>query len=466
VILYYLLLVMTRFHSDPRVSASLFATPILLVTPVKVVGLFAVLTALLFPPPAGAAPRLRTTQGVLFVLFAGLPVLETLASGLPTPSSSISSLVSFVFLMVATRRLVRTEERMFKTVRVMVLASALASLWIYKQYFLQHLDRPGGLEQDPNYEALTLVIGIPLAIWMARREISRAWRLIGAGCAGLVGIGVVLTESRAGLIALAVMGLLSLVFGRRRLPILALLGAAAILVAEFAPASLSGRFRSIRISGAPTNGDDASARIHFELFKAGISMIASKPITGVGLSQFKSVAPEYNPNILRLTGQSYIAHDTYIQIAAEGGLPAFALFLALMGLAMVNCSAVRRHGVGALADLGLAMQLGLVAYGIAAASVTAEYVSTLWLIIFLSPNLRDLSAAGAAQERYLGSAPSGGETPAALRIAAGGTQNCPSTLHMPGKQARTAQTADRSHSAEHLTAFCARGSVPMEKEVY
>ena len=391
--LYYLLLVMTRFHFDPRVGKALLDTGVVLVTPVKIVGLLTVLAALFGSRPVAAALRHKSPQSLLFVFFAALPVYDTLALGLPIPSTSISSLISFGFLMVATRLLVTTDERMIKVVRVTILASALASLWIYKQHFVQHLDRPPGLEQDPNYEALTLVTGIPLAIWMARHEIGRWWRVTGVGSAGLMALGVVLTESRGGLIALGVLGFLMLAFAGRKIATLALLAAAAILVVEFAPAGLSGRFYSIKISGKPTNGDEESTRIHFELLKAGISMISSHPLLGVGLDRFKSVAPDYNSNIYLISGQSFIAHNTYIQIAAEGGLPALAMFVALICLAAANCSVARRSADTTLADLGLAMQLGLVAYGIAAISVSAEYVSSFWLIVFLSQNLRDISLA-------------------------------------------------------------------------
>ncbi len=392
-ILYYILLVMTRFHFDPRVGKAFFDAGIVLVTPVKIVGLLTVLLALILPAPADAAPRLSSLQSVLFLLLATFPVLVTLAFRLPMPSMSISSLISFAFLMVATHLLVRTEDRMRKTVRVMILASALASLWLFKAHFLQHVDRPGGLEQDPNYEALTLVTGIPLAIWMVYHEVNHWWCYIGAGCAGLMGLGVVITESRAGLIALAVTAIITLVLARRKILTLALLAVIAIAVIGLAPSGLLDRFHGISISGTPANGDEESTRIHYELLKAGLSMIASHPLFGVGLDQFKSVAPDYNPNLNVIAGRSFIAHDTYIQVAAEGGLPTLALFLALIGLALLNCSATRRSTNPALADLGFAMQLGLLAYGVAAASVTAEYVITLWLIIFLSQNLREICTA-------------------------------------------------------------------------
>jgi hypothetical protein len=62
-----------------------------------------------------------------------------------------------------------------------------------------------------------------------------------------------------------------------------------------------------------------------------------------------------------------------------------------------NCRAARRSGNDKLADLGMAMQLGLIAFSVAAVSVTAEYVVTLWLIIFMSQNLREIAAGVAAE---------------------------------------------------------------------
>ena len=72
--------------------------------------------------------------------------------------------------------------------------SAFASLWVYKEHFLQHSTNPAGLEQDSNYEALTLVTGIPLATWLAGNEIGTLWRRLGLVCAMLMGVAVVLTN--------------------------------------------------------------------------------------------------------------------------------------------------------------------------------------------------------------------------------------------------------------------------------
>lgn len=390
--IYYLLLIMSRFHSDPRVGAELFDAGIVFVTPVKVVGLFAVLAAMLLTPAHNAAPRRANLLPLFFVAFAALPIILTLALGVPTPSASISSLISYGLLLVATRLLVTTDERALKVIRVMVMASALGSLWVFRQHFMQDLDRPGGIEQDPNYEALTLVMGIPLAIWLIRHELGKWWRREAVVSLVLMTFATLLTQSRGGLIALGVLGIAAVFYSRRKILTLTLLAAATAILVLLAPAGLNSRFQSIRISGMPSNGDESATRTRVELVVAGMNMIRSHPFLGIGLDNFKSVSNEYNPALAAVADADHIAHNTYIQIAAEGGLPTLTIFLALLVLAVVNCRAVRRSSDAMLADLAIAMQLSLLAFIIGAGAVTAEYVVTFWLIIFISQNLREIVA--------------------------------------------------------------------------
>ena len=396
-ILYYLLLFFTRFHSDPRVGMTLFNAGFVQVTPVKVLGLFTVFAALVAVRPVDAVPYLKNSLGLIFFAFSAHQILELLVFKPPIPSDSISSLVSIGLLLVATRALISTEERMRKAVRMMILVSACASLWLYKQHFLQHIARVEGLEGDSNYEALTLVTGIPLAVWMVRYETGIWWKRIGAICAGLMAGGVLLSQSRAGLIATVVMGLAAVVVSRRKMLTFGLLVIALALGVIIAPAGVTNRFHSIKFEGAATNGDEDSTRAHFELLKAGLAMIESNPLTGVGLGQFRDLAPDYNRELLQVAGRRYIAHNTYIQIAAETGLPVLFLFLALVATAITNCQCVRRSTNAPLARMAAAIQVGLIGYSVAAASVTAEYVTTFWILVFLSQNLREVASCSAAR---------------------------------------------------------------------
>jgi hypothetical protein len=390
---YYLLILMARFHSDPRFGVPLFHIGPILATPVKFAGLFAVLAALLGAPPHAGALRRPNGLAPVFLIFATLPVLTSLAFGLPIPNDPISSFISFGFLFVCTRLLITTEDRLVRSVRVIVLATTLGSLWLYKQHFLSHVSRPDGIEGDCNYEALTLVMDLPLAVWMAAHEQRSIWRRIGIASTVVIGIAIVLTQSRAGLIALAAAGLTTVLYSRRKRFAFAMVSAAVLLLVTLAPSSLFARFHNIALSGAAQNGDEVSTRTHFELVKAGLNMIESHPIFGIGLDQFKTVAPQYNSNLFQVAGRSYIAHNTYVQIGAECGLPALVCFLLLLIQAMRNCRMTRRLSIPGISDLALAMQVSLIGFCIAGVSVTAEYVTALWILIVLSQNLREIALA-------------------------------------------------------------------------
>jgi len=388
--LYYLLLAITPFHADPRVGMVLFEAGIAIVTPAKLVGLLAVVGALAASPEANAAPRLRSSIPILFIPFALIPVIATLVSGLPTPTATISQLLSAVLLFIATRKLVRTSECLFKVVRILVMAFAFSSLWVYKQHFIQHAEAAWGVEGETNYEALMLLVSIPMAFWMGRHGTSQRLRMIGFAAGLLLCGAVVLTESRAGIMAGGVMGLLAALQSRHKLRNLLLVGLAAFILMNFGPAGLTSRFKSIKFAGQATNGAEESTRIHVELAKAGMRMMEVHPLLGVGLDQFKPNAPKYNPEISRISKRTWLAHDTFVQMGAECGIPVLLLFVAMLGVALRNFRAARRASNPALAELGVALSLGLIGISIAAFSITVELLP-FWLFTFLSPSFREIS---------------------------------------------------------------------------
>jgi O-antigen ligase len=390
--LLYILLFVTPFHYDPRLGRSLFDAGVVIVTPIKILGLLAAVVALVATPPKDASPRLRTSLIALFLLFAIVPVVVTLVYGLPMPVGEISQLLSSAFLFVAMIPMVRTEERMVKVVRTLVMGFAFGSLWVYKAHFMGHEQRASGLEGDGNYDALMLLLSLPLAFWMVRYEESWWSRRIGLICGLLFAFAIVLTESRGGIIAGGAMGLFAAVRTRRKILGMMLFAAAAFVLFSFRPSGLLERFASIELVGRPVNGAAESSRIHFELLKAGLRMIGAHPVFGVGLERFKAVVPEYDPEILKLSGHSWIAHDTFVQVGAEAGIPALLLFLTMLGIAFRNFGLAQRSSNDRLAALGFAMTTSLLGISIDGLSFSAEFLPFCILIV-LSQSLREIAHA-------------------------------------------------------------------------
>ena len=92
---------------------------------------------------------------------------------------------------------------------------------------------------------------------------------------------------------------------------------------------------------------------------------------------------------MSLEGHPHIAHDTYVQLGAEGGIPTLALYLAILGLTLATCrSAQKTPGVpDDFAALALAFQIGLIGIMVAEIFLTAQYIKEVWVFISLTPNL-------------------------------------------------------------------------------
>jgi len=96
-------------------------------------------------------------------------------------------------------------------------------------------------------------------------------------------------------------------------------GVLAIAIA-LAPATLTGRFYSVVNLKDPTSSDRIS------MLKAGVRIVGEHPLTGVGLDVIKRIYPEYRDRDAVEKNQPHL-HNVPMQIAAERGLPALAVWL-------------------------------------------------------------------------------------------------------------------------------------------
>jgi O-antigen ligase len=86
----------------------------------------------------------------------------------------------------------------------------------------------------------------------------------------------------------------------------------------------------------------ASARERFEILKTGLDIAASHPLLGVGIGCYRQANARYAPQL----GERD-AHNTYVSLAAETGLPGLLLWLGLVGSVLAQ---VRRRRAQLQAD--------------------------------------------------------------------------------------------------------------------
>ena len=195
---------------------------------------------------------------------------------------------------------------------------------------------------DPNDAAAILAIGAPMAFCEARRPGSMTRRLLFFCMLAAICLGVVKTGSRGGAIA-TFAGLLIVVLssrGLRALVATAFLGASLLIVREYAPPEIVGRFATIGSESDDYNMTAYSGR--WQIWKRGLHYIAENPVFGVGAGGFPIREGEQMTND-GLHGKWSAAHNAYIQSFADLGFVGGALFCSLIIVSIVRLRAVYRR---------------------------------------------------------------------------------------------------------------------------
>lgn len=227
----------------------------------------------------------------------------------------------------------------------------------------------GGIYSNPNDLAFAIVLSLPfcVAFLLSTRSIPRKliWVLsMLAMCTTLF-----LTASRGGFITLLVTGAVGLwhfgVKGKR-----IHLVVAAVLVAIVVGVAAGGRLkdRFFAISGDDlSNGMEVSAHGSYEqrryLMLKSLDGIEHYPL-GIGLGNF----PNYS-------GQWREVHVAYLQIAVEGGIAAFVLYMLFFGRGFSNLRQLRRiAGADEQTQLfASALHSSLVGFGVGALFAPEAY---------------------------------------------------------------------------------------------
>lgn len=178
--------------------------------------------------------------------------------------------------------------------------------------------RSVGFLNDPNDLAQALVATLPflLAFRSPRGRLGNALRVWLP--AALIVYAVALTRSRGGVLALVTVVFLLLRHRLNRVVALGLSGAAL------------GGLILVGFAGGRSFEMDESAQGRTEAWYAGIQMLKSSPIWGVGAGMFTD-------------HHELVAHNSFVHCFAELGLVGYFLWLALLVLTLADLVVVARH---------------------------------------------------------------------------------------------------------------------------
>ena len=270
----------------------------------------------------------------------------------------------------------------------------------------QDQGRAAGLLEDPNAFAMLIAFAVPLGLWLVIRSPNLLHRLFWGGCCLLLLGGMTKTESRSGLVVL----FLSLIIGAwhyrteltrirpRHLGFAMLAVVIVIPLAIYAmPAGYIARIQSLSILSAGAKSQDESLGRRASYIVVGSAMIRENPLLGSGPGTFPlhyattGYAKAFSAN--RKIGDLYRrAHNTYLEIFSELGVPAGLLFVGMLALGLYNLIRARRIWMQRAnreqADLMTHLAMSFLSLTLFLMFLSAPNQKYVWIMLALTSVLR------------------------------------------------------------------------------
>lgn len=182
----------------------------------------------------------------------------------------------------------------------------------------------GGIFGNPNDLALNMVAVMPIALSFVFRRISTFRRTLAAGCAFLMFLAIVASQSRSGTLGLAAATVVLAMLMLKRRP--GLIAAGVVLVILSLPMLPSSYWERMASITDETKDETASRQARSTLMRESYNTFLEHPLTGVGAGQFKNYKPEGRVEAWRES------HNSILQVASELGI----LGLGVYGFLMVR----------------------------------------------------------------------------------------------------------------------------------
>lgn len=263
-----------------------------------------------------------------------------------------------------------------------IAGSVMSAEWVDKEQFPELTLRVFSTLENPNLLAGYLVGMAALTGGMLWQESERRAKLL-LGALGVAQVAcLVLTYSRGSWLSLlAVVGLAGVLINRRLLWLLALVPVALAVGHE----AVLERIMSV------ANPTDTSSMLRLALWESTWAMIQDHPFAGIGWGSYWMVYPAYDFFIQNPAVRILHAHNMYLNLAAEIGVPGFVAFMTVLiahGRLAVrqwrrSSPAARGMFIGMAASLVGILLNGLTDYVLFNIQLSLLYWLTIALIVVL-----------------------------------------------------------------------------------
>ncbi|MCB2065301.1 MAG: putative O-glycosylation ligase, exosortase A system-associated [Erythrobacter sp.] len=354
--------------------------------------------------------RFTLRQGLIVALLGWCAVTTYVLADFPEAAATKwdwvwKSLVFAAFLPLT----LRTKLRLESAALIMVLAAGT----IIISGGIKTLFSGGGgygelaslvTDNSGLYEGSTLstvaVAMIPLTLWVAKygsvfteRRLAMLFAVALVFASLLIPVG---TQTRTGLICIALLGVLMLRSVKHRFLYAGMAGLALLAAVPFLPASYTERMSTI---GSYQGDESASTRV--AVWQWTIDYVQANPLGG-GFDAFLGNSFSYNTRVVedngstetvtyhQVTDQGRAYHSAYFEVLGEQGFLGFGLWLTLQGLGLWQMERIRRRYRASVDPdevrwraLATALQHGQLVYLVGAAFVGVGYQPFMFMLLGL-----------------------------------------------------------------------------------
>jgi|ERR1043166_4053859 O-antigen ligase len=290
------------------------------------------------------------------VVYAVVTCISTAFS--PDPRTSLLACKQMVLFLIVplVYRFVRGSHAQTMVTVIISFAAAAAAVGIF-QFGVLHYDNLGQRPQGTlgHYMTYSGLLMLVIGTAVARILFGERDRLWAALVVPAIAVVIPLTFSRnAEVGACAAVALLLLLKDKR---LLAILPVVALVFFAVAPARVTNRVESIFNLKDPTNHD------RLVMVKEGVHMVKDHPVLGIGPNMVQPLYAQYREPDADNVVNPHL-HNVPLQIAAERGLPALAVWLwFIVALTVALAKMLRDKSQRLLAATGLAAVVAMLAAG-------------------------------------------------------------------------------------------------------
>lgn len=285
----------------------------------------------------------REGVGVALVLFLAVLFVTSLFSFARTKSLVVWAMyfvfITFYFAIINT---IKTKEQLYGLLRLFVISGALVALygvmqyvfgwtttnaWIDEEMFEEETMRVYSTLANPNVLGEYLLLVLPVSIVMFLKDKAKSLsKWVYLAVTGIVFLCLILTQSRGCWLGFMVSAVIFITFYEGRW--WALVPLALCAMPFVLPQTVIERLLSIGDMG------DSSTSYRVFIWMGAMGIVRNYFMGGIGMGEaaFAEVYPLFSYNAIVAPH----AHNTYLQLLVEGGIPTLFVFIAVLAVFFKN----------------------------------------------------------------------------------------------------------------------------------